>query len=105
MRYAAFWPLSISLVSCVVAPPSTERLPAAGADSSRLPAGEGRAIVEQACTGCHNLEGLWAYQGYYDERRWRGLVDTMIAHGAELNETDTTRLVDYLVEHFGPGTR
>src|SRR5690606_13379841 len=52
-----------------------------------LPAGDGRELLRRACTGCHDLGGLWAYQGYYDEARWRGLVDTMIAHGADLNET------------------
>jgi hypothetical protein len=29
----------------------------------------------------------------------------MIAHGAKLDETETTELVSYLVRHFGPGTR
>jgi hypothetical protein len=28
----------------------------------------------------------------------------MIAHGAKLDETEVTALVDYLVEHFGPST-
>ena len=36
---------------------------------------------------------------------WSELVDTMIAHGAKLDETEAAALVDYLVEHFGPGTR
>jgi hypothetical protein len=70
-----------------------------------LPPGEGRSILARRCTGCHNLGGLWAYQGYYDEARWRGLVQTMIAHGANLNETEENELVAYLARHFGPGTR
>lgn len=85
------------------APPSPPAAP--GLTDDRLPPGPGRAILERACMVCHNLDGLWAYQGYYDEQSWRGLVETMIAHGADLDETDTDELVGYLVRHFGPGTR
>jgi hypothetical protein len=70
-----------------------------------LPPGQGAAILARACTTCHNLQGLWAYQGYYNERRWRELVETMVAHGASVKEPEKTELVAYLVEHFGPGTR
>ncbi|MBN1239111.1 MAG: hypothetical protein JXB36_11450 [Gammaproteobacteria bacterium] len=93
---------AVSAASCATS--SVE--PGDGAAAERpLPAGHGRAILRRACTGCHDLEGLWVYQGYYDAPRWRGLVETMIAHGADLNETETIELVEYLVEHFGPGTR
>lgn len=67
-----------------------------------LPAGEGRGILERDCTGCHDLNGLWAYKGYYDEQRWRAMIDTMIDHGAELDEREAAALASYLVEHFGP---
>jgi hypothetical protein len=50
------------------------------------------------------LGGLAPFRGYYDAARWRRLVDTMIAHGAKLDETQATVLVDYLAEHFGPST-
>jgi hypothetical protein len=62
-------------------------------------------LLGRACTGCHDLNGLWAYRGYYNEQRWRSLVETMIAHGARVDETEADELVAYLVEHFGPGTR
>ena len=77
----------------------------APAEDDGLPPGRGAAILRAACTDCHNLGGLWAYKGYYNEQRWRGLVQTMIAHGANLDETATNELVDYLVLHFGPGSR
>ena len=86
------------------APAASAALPGEPEDD-RLPAGRGREILEAECIGCHNLGGLWAYKGYYNEQRWRGLVETMIAHGANLDETATNELVDYLVLHFGPGSR
>jgi cytochrome c5 len=69
-----------------------------------LPPGQGREILAAACTSCHDLGGLGPFRGYYDAARWRRLVETMIAHGAKLDETEVTALVDYLVEHFGPST-
>ncbi len=79
--------------------------PAALGSPRTLPAGAGRAILERDCTGCHGLDGLWAYQGYYNEQRWRSMIVTMVDHGAELDEDEIAMLTSYLVEHFGPGTR
>jgi len=70
-----------------------------------LPPGAGAQILAESCTVCHDLGGLYAYQGYYDERRWRGLVETMISHGADVDASEESTLVDYLVRYFGPGTR
>lgn len=95
-----------SVAGCAAVDAVRDQAPAAGAVvDDRLPPGRGRSILEAECTGCHNLGGLWAYQGYYTRERWRGLVETMIAHGANLDETATNELVDYLAEHFGPGSR
>lgn len=71
----------------------------------RLPDGEGRDVIEQACTGCHDLDGLSAYRGYYDESRWRTMISTMVSYGAELDEAEITTAAEYLAEHFGPGAR
>ena len=98
-------------MGCMTLATQSEPLPAANAAlpgepaDDPLPAGRGREILEAECIGCHNLGGLWAYKGYYNEQRWRGLVETMIAHGANLDETATNELVDYLDRYFGPGSR
>ncbi|HEY8520953.1 MAG TPA: hypothetical protein VIN61_12795 [Gammaproteobacteria bacterium] len=107
--------LAVALAACAArepapdAPGSAEAAPtdpgALHPATRMLPPGEGRDILARACVDCHNLEGLSAYAGYYDAARWRGLVETMIAHGAELDETEVTKLVQYLAEHFGPGSR
>ena len=89
------------------APPVSRVLSAAEAARAvaTFPPGPGRDVLAAACTNCHDLGGIEPFRGYYDAARWRRLVDTMIAHGAKLDETETDVLVDYLVEHFGPGTR
>lgn len=107
MRRFASLAAAVVLGACAAGPP---RAPsgdgrAAGAASVALPAGAGREILERKCTGCHDLGGLRAYRGYYNEARWRDMIVTMVGHGAELDEAEIATLTRYLVEHFGPGTR
>jgi hypothetical protein len=70
-----------------------------------LPDGEGRVLLESACTRCHDLKGLEAYKGYWNQTRWRSMVETMVRNGAKLDESQMTVVTDYLTLHFGPGTR
>lgn len=67
-----------------------------------LPAGAGRAELVRACTTCHDLGGLEAYKGYYDDAKWRDMVLTMVDHGAELDADGIDAVVGYLVACFGP---
>lgn len=70
-----------------------------------LPEGEGRELLVNACTKCHDLKGLPAYQGYWGRQRWRNMVETMVKNGASLDESQVAVVTDYLTEFFGPGTR
>lgn len=96
-----------ALSGCASAPqfqaPGSTR--AAAGSPRALPAGVGREILERECKGCHDLGGLWAYQGYYNESRWHDMIVTMVGHGADLDQAEIETLTSYLVEHFGPGTR
>lgn len=67
-----------------------------------LPSGDAQVLVFNACTICHNLNGLQAYKGYWNRQRWLTMVETMITYGAELDSVETQQVVDYLLEHFGP---
>lgn len=70
-----------------------------------LPEGEGRELLETACTRCHDLRGLDAYKGYWNRRRWTTMVETMMRNGAVLAPEQKTLVIDYLTTNFGPGTR
>ncbi|GEM_PF-964275 len=80
--------------------------PAGGApepvEGALLPAGEGRAILKRACVDCHDLGGLKAYAGYYDEEKWRAMMVTMKDHGAQIDAAEIAVLAAYLGRHFGP---
>jgi mono/diheme cytochrome c family protein len=66
-----------------------------------LPPGEGRGILERQCLSCHELEALALFSGFYDRERWRSLVITMRANGAEVDDAEVEIVADYLARHFG----
>lgn len=77
----------------------------AGRGADDAPEESGRAILERACTGCHDLGGLEAFKGYYDAEQWRDLVVTMVEHGAEIEDRQIDVLVDHLAEAYGSRSR
>jgi virginiamycin B lyase len=71
--------------------------PAAGqrGQGAALPTGEGRELVEIACTKCHGLGQIRGTAGY-DQAGWRDLMSTMI----DLPEAQASRVSAYLATHF-----
>lgn len=86
-------PLVVALVvtACAVAPSSPQSVSAPG---------DGRAILERACTVCHDLGGLVAFADFWDEPEWRSLIDTMVEYGATLTPVEYEVLAGYLADAF-----
>jgi len=59
----------------------------------------GEELVQQECTRCHTLAPIEVTSKTRNE--WEDTVYEMIEHGADLSESQVTRVVDYLVEHHG----
>jgi cytochrome c5 len=66
----------------------------------QLPDGDGKKVLQQACTACHGLDGV--VRLHMDKSGWEGLVASMISNGAQVDNKDMPVLVDYLVKNFGP---
>ncbi len=66
-----------------------------------LPDDSGKALVLAACTRCHELRGLAAYQGYWGKPQWTAMVETMVKNGAVLTPSQIDEVADYLARHFG----
>jgi quinoprotein glucose dehydrogenase len=63
-------------------------------------AGRGKAIVERACgRRCHGLNAVTAVRR--DRAAWAAMVDTMIARGASVKDSEVKAVVDYLAAHYG----
>ena len=72
----------------------------AAVQDTQLPDGDGKKVLQQACTACHGLDGV--VRLHMDKSGWEGLIASMISNGAQVDNKDMPVLVDYLVKNFGP---
>ena len=63
-----------------------------------LPDGDGKKILQTACTACHGLDGVVSL--HQDKAAWEGLISSMVSNGAQVDTKDFPVLVDYLVKNF-----
>ena len=59
-----------------------------------------RALFLDACTACHTLERVREQR--LGKEEWRHLIAGMLSEGIPLTDDETSLLVDYLAENFGP---
>ena len=62
-------------------------------------AADGKQILENACTACHNLARVQTQK--LTQLEWKGIVERMKGRGADVSDEDTSALVDYLVKIYG----
>ena len=67
-----------------------------------LPESKGRDLVLRACTRCHELGGLSAYEDYWRFPEWKAMVENMVKNGAVLLPDEQDLVAEYLARHFSP---
>jgi cytochrome c5 len=65
-----------------------------------LPEGDGKQIVEAACTQCHGVD--YVTDAKYNRDQWTDVVSRMKLSGAPVEDSQVPVLVDYLTKNFGP---
>jgi hypothetical protein len=65
-----------------------------------LPDGDGKKVLEDKCTACHDL--TYVTKQHLNKDEWNDMVKIMVASGASVTDEESTVLVDYLVKNFGP---
>jgi len=84
--------------------PATPRVasfpPNRSVTAANLPDGMGKELVLSGCIGCHALNKITEQSK--DEAGWRSSVKDMVRLGATLRPEEQTRVIAYLVKHFGP---
>jgi virginiamycin B lyase len=65
-----------------------------------LPAGDGKTLVQMACTRCHSPEKFTVER--HTREDWAEEVDVMLRYGAPLTSAQAVQVVDYLTKSF-PG--
>jgi len=74
---------------------------AQGPGASPLPDGEGKDIVQVACSQCHGLNAFTVLRE--GPQAWRFQVYDMILRGAQVSPSEMDTVVKYLATNFGPG--
>lgn len=59
-----------------------------------------RTLFRDACTACHTLDRVRVQ--HLNEDEWRHLIAGMLSEGVPLTDDETSILVEYLAENFGP---
>jgi cytochrome c5 len=75
----------------------------AAVQDPQLPDGDGKKILQAACTACHGLDGV--VKLHLDKAGWEGLVASMVSNGAQVDSKDMPVLIDYLVKNFGDAAK
>ena len=73
---------------------------ASGESNSAARHEKARALFLDACTACHTLERVRSQR--LGKEEWRHLIAGMLSEGVPLTDEETSLLVDYLAENFGP---
>src|SRR6185503_10941263 len=97
MRKNLLFGLAAALVFCI-----TVAAQGPGAQTSQpLPAGNGKAIVETACTTCH-AANMITDAGHTAED-WKLLMERMVAAGADVPQNQIAMVTGYLAKNFPEG--
>ena len=99
-RSAAPWVFLVFAYAAVTSVAAQGQAPPRDETKIDLPDGDGKKILETACTTCHALDEVVKFRGYNTKDEWRDVVVTMVKYGAELKEPEIEVLVDYLGKHF-----
>jgi competence protein ComEA len=83
----------LKLVACLTI--CSGMLSLGGAD---LPDGQGKALIERACVGCHKAEELTVYRFTKDE--YQTIVYRMGDRGAQATRAELDVIAAYMFEHF-----
>ena len=63
-----------------------------------LPEGNGKQLVEQACSVCHTLESVTGQRA--TRQGVKSIVENLVQRGAEATANEQQILVDYLAKNF-----
>ncbi|MBW6467872.1 MAG: hypothetical protein K0B85_01760 [Coriobacteriia bacterium] len=66
-----------------------------GGEGAEVPATDAdRTLVEAKCSGCHNLDRVWAVD--QDRAGWEATVSRMEANGLQVSEDERAAIIEYL---------
>jgi hypothetical protein len=97
MRFTALALAPLLMPLALGAAPPTESDAAAS-----LPAGANRDLVLRTCANCHAIDLVVAKRRTREQ--WDQLIGVMVDRGAQATDQEQDLILQYLVNHFGPGS-
>ena len=71
----------------------------ASVQAQDLPDGDGKDLVMNVCTVCHDATRIISRKQTKEE--WNATVDKMAVRGARASDEEFETIVNYLTKHFG----
>jgi competence protein ComEA len=65
-----------------------------------MPAGAGKAIVQEKCVVCHALTVVTSKHS--SRKEWDQVVNQMVSRGADLTDEEIDTVIEYLAKNYGP---
>jgi competence ComEA-like helix-hairpin-helix protein len=65
-----------------------------------MPAGAGKAIVQEKCVVCHALTVVTSKHS--SRKEWDQVVNQMVSRGADLTDEEIDTVIEYLSKNYGP---
>jgi competence protein ComEA len=72
-------------------------------EARNLPSGAGKDAVAKVCLSCHGAGNF--RQLRLNQDGWSDKVADMVDKGAQASDTETTAVISYLVQYFGPDSK
>ena len=73
------------------------------AHAQELPEGQGKALVQTACSQCHSVDVIALRPRSRED--WTEVVSRMVGNGAELSDEDYNQVIQYLAINLGPASQ
>ena len=70
------------------------------AHAQELPEGQGKSLVQTACTQCHGVDVIVSQSRSRED--WTEVVSRMVGNGAQLSDEDYNQVIQYLAINLGP---
>jgi cytochrome c5 len=90
--------LTLIIAACSPAAAPSDVGTSSGAPAAQSSSVDGKAVMESACTSCHDLGRVTSASKTMDG--WTSTVDRMIGKGAKLTDAEKTSLITYLSETY-----
>jgi competence protein ComEA len=87
-----FFALALGTASAQTTPPPP--------GPTAMPAGAGKAIVQEKCVVCHALSVVTSKHA--SRKEWDQVVNQMVSRGADLTDEEIDTVIEYLSKNYGP---